>query len=698
MLSPTGRGGECEKLALDQEGAAARLFESIHRALLVGLPTQVGRKDEKGVFRSTRERKFQIFPGSALGKLPPNWVFAAQILDIGGKVWGMMCARVEPQWIEEQAAQLVKSSCREAHWSKKRGCVVAYEQVSLFGLNLVERRAVTFQQQDPALAHQIFLREALARGDIEAKVDFLRANQRVLEDARGIEAKQRREGLIRHEDDLVAFFEGKLPEDIASSRGLEAWYRKARPAEQAALRWSIDDVMVGGAGLDPKAFPASLEMGTQRYRLEYRFVPGDDADGVTLHLPLAMLNALPTARCEWLVPGLLAEKVAELIRGLPKAQRRNFVPAPDFARAFVEAEAPRDEPLAKALAAFLKRATGVEVTAAEFAAVELPPHFSMRYRLHDDSGRTLAASRDLAALRAQWEGRAREAFSRKTDVELTREDVASWDFEEIPAQVRSAGGLLAFPALVDLGETVALRVFERRDEAAEAHRAGVIRLLRNALAADMKQARRRLPIANALSLKYAPLGSIDSLREDLVEGGFADLLDRHELDVRTAGAFETLRTQAVRELFASAVERLKLAEPIIEAQAEMKPWLQPPLMGFARASYDDLREQLDGLLTAGFARELSTARLAHLPRYLKAMRLRAERLRQDPSKDQQRMLQVLPYWRAYLNHRAEGRDDLDELRWLIEEWRVSLFAQELKTAEPVSAKRLARALEAIDAR
>ena len=694
-LSPRERGSKLAEPVVDEK-AASRLFESIHRSLLAGLPTQVGRKDEKGVFRSTRERKFQVFPGSALAKLPPNWVFAAQILDVGGKVWGMMCARVEPQWIEEQAAHLVKSSCREPHWSKKRGCVVAYEQVSLFGLNLVERRAVTFQSQDPPLAHQIFLREALARGDIEAKLDFVRANQRVLEDARGIEAKQRREGLIRHEDELVGFFEGKLPEDIASTRALEAWYRRARPAEQAALRWSIDDVLVGGAGLDPKAFPAAMDIGPQRYRLEYRFVPGDEADGVTLHLPLAMLNALPTARCEWLVPGLLGEKVAELIRGLPKALRRNFVPAPDFARAFTEAEAPRDEPLARALAAFLKRATGVEVTAAEFAAVELPPHFSMRYRLHDDSGRTLAASRDLAALRAQWEGQAREAFSRKTDVELTREDVATWDFEEIPAQVRSAGGLLAFPALVDLGETVALRVFERRDEASEAHRAGVIRLLRNALAADMKQARRRLPIANALSLKYAPLGSIDSLREDLVEGGFADLLERHELDVRTAGAFEALRTQAARELFASAVERLKLAEPIIEAQAEMKPWLQPPLMGFARASYDDLHEQLDALLATGFARELSTARLAHLPRYLKAMRLRAERLRQDPSKDQQRMLQVLPYWRAYLNHRAEGRDGLEELRWLIEEWRVSLFAQELKTAEPVSAKRLARALEALD--
>jgi ATP-dependent helicase HrpA len=685
-LSPEGGGSK-------GEDEASKQFEAIHRSLLAGLPTQVGHKDEKGVYRSTRERRFQVFPGSSLSKVPPNWIFAGQILDVGGRVWGMMCARIEPLWIEQQAAHLLRASCRDAHWSRKRGHVVAYEQVSLFGLTLVERRPVTFQKQDPALAHQIFLREALARCDIDARADFIRANQRVLEDARGIEAKQRREGLLRQEDELVSFFEGKLPQDIADSRALDAWYRKARPAEQAALRWSLDDVMSGGAGLDPKAFPASLEVPPQKYRLEYRFVPGDDADGVTLHLPLAMLNALPAARCEWLVPGLLAEKIAELIRGLPKALRRNFVPAPDFARAFVEAEAPRDESLTKALAVFLKRATGVDISAAEFDQVTLPAHFRMRYRLHDENGKTLATGRDLAAIRAQWEGQAREAFSRKTDIELTREDIASWDFEEIPQQVRSAGGLLAFPALVDLGDAVALRVFERSDEAREAHVHGVIRLLRNALGSDMKQARRRLPVGNPLALKYAPLGGVDGLREDLVEGGLQDLLARYELNVRTAGAFEALHTQAAREIFGAAVERLKLAEPIIEAQADLKPWLQPPLMGFARASYDDLREQLDALLASGFLRELPTSRLAHYPRYLKAMRLRAERLRQDPAKDQQRLLQVLPFWRDYLKHRAAGSEGLDELRWLIEEWRVSLFAQELKTPEPVSAKRLMRALE-----
>jgi ATP-dependent helicase HrpA len=688
-------GWNLEKSAA--EGDA--LFESIHRSLLAGLPTQVGHKDEKGIFRGTRERRFQVFPGSALAKAPPAWLFAAQILDIGGRVWAMMNARIDPAWVEQQASHLVRATARDAHWSRKRGTVVAYEQVTLFGLVLVERRPVTFHKQDPRLAHDIFVREALVRADLDSRADFVRANQRVLEQAHDIEAKQRRAGLLRSDEDLAVFFEGKLPESIADTRALDAWFRKASPGEQAALRWTLADVMDAGAGLDPKAFPASVDIGQHRYRLEYRFVPGDPADGVTINVPLAFLNALPSTRGEWLVGGLLADKVAELIRGLPKALRRNFVPAPDFARAFTEAEAPRDEPLAKALAAFLKRTTGVDIDAAAFAEAEVPTHLLMRYRIHDDNGRTVAESRDLGAIRAQWEDKAREAFSRKTDIELTREDILTWDFESIPAEVRSEAGLKAFPALVDLGEAVALRVFERADEAAQAHVRGVERLLRGALAPEFKRARRQLPISNPLSLKYAPLGSVDGLRDDLVEGGFADLLADAKLNVRTLADFEHLKTEFGRGLFGAAMARQKLAEPIIEAQAELRPWMEPPLMGFAKASYDDLREQLAGLLQPGFLRELPTSRLAHIPRYLKAMRLRGERLRQDPQRDQSRMLQVLPYWRALLNAGGTALDAQNwaELRWLIEEWRVSLFAQELKTAEPVSAKRLVKALEAAQA-
>jgi len=351
------------------------------------------------------------------------------------------------------------------------------------------------------------------------------------------------------------------------------------------------------------------------------------------------------------------------------------------------------------LASFLKRTTGVDIDASAFVGIELPAHLLMRFRLLDDHGKALAEERDLADLRAQWEGRAREAFSRKTDLELTREDVSSWDFDEIPDRVKSDAGLMAFPALVDLGEAVALRVFERGDEARAAHVGGVERLLREAVSNEIKRARRQLPVGNALGLKYATLGSVESLREDLVEGGFADLVEASDLNVRTREAFEALRTAFARDIFKAAMDRQKLAEPVIEAQADLRPWLQPPLMGFARASYDDLREQLDAMLPPGFLREWSAHRLAQLPRYLKAMRLRAERLRHDPTKDQQRMLQVLPYWRALLNAGA-GADTAawQELRWLIEEWRVSLFAQEVRTADPVSAKRLARALEAAQGR
>jgi ATP-dependent helicase HrpA len=399
---------------------------------------------------------------------------------------------------------------------------------------------------------------------------------------------------------------------------------------------------------------------------------------------------------------LLPDKVAELIRGLPKSLRRNFVPAPDFARAFAESESPRDEPLAEVLARYLKRVTGVDVGAGDFSAIDVPSHLRMRFRVFDNesgqgSGRTLAESRDIDSLRAQWGSAANAAFSRRADSELTREDVVEFDFDEIPPVVTGAGGLAAYPALVDLGESVALRVFERADEARAAHAGGVERLLRRALREAIKQARRQLPIERQLALKYAGIASVDALREDIVEAALADLLAARDLDVRTREAFRVAMSELVRRLFPAAMERLKIVEETLAAYAELSPWLEPPLLGYARANYDDLREQLDALVYPGFVRDTDAARLSQFPRYLKAMRLRAERLRQDAARDQARMLTVRVYWTEYLKMSASGASNaaLAELRWLIEELRVSLFAQELKTAEPVSPKRLAKLIESL---
>ncbi|WIG54903.1 MAG: ATP-dependent helicase HrpA [Rhodanobacteraceae bacterium] len=674
------------------------LYEPIHLALLSGLPTNVARKDEQGVYRGTRERRFKVFPGSALAKKPPAWVFVAQILDLGGKVWGMQCARIEPAWIERQAAHLLKRTFSDPHWSRARGAVQAFEQVSLYGLILVERRTVTFAKQDPALAHAIFLREALARCDIDCRADFVRANARVLDEAREIEAQQRREGLLKSDEDLAAFFAGKLPEDIASSAALDAWYKRASAAERAALRWSLRDVLEAGAHGDAGAFTDTMEVGNQKLAFEYRFVPGDEADGVTLRVPLALLNAVPAARCEWLVPGLLQDKVAALIRSLPKSQRRNFVPAPEFARAFMEAEAPRDAPLMTVLAAFLKRITGIDVNAEAFDADALPPHLKMRFDVCDERGHSLAQGRDLDALRAQFGSRAREAFSRHAAAAVTREHVRDWEFDAIPEATRARDGMTAYPALVDLGDVVALRVFENADDAAAAHRAGVERLLRLSLKAEFKRAQKQLPLKPKLAVAFAPHGRADALREDIVEGAFADVLREHDLDARDRAAWNALRDAVSRALFGAAMERLKLAEPILAGLAELQPWVKPAIRGQAEASYADLRGQLDALLAPGFLRDLPRARLAHLPRYLKAMRLRAEKLRSDPARDHSRMQQVLPYWRAVLDARASGDETeaLETLRWLVEEWRVSVFAQELKTAEPVSGKRMAQALRNLE--
>ncbi|HET9818641.1 MAG TPA: DUF3418 domain-containing protein, partial [Rhodanobacteraceae bacterium] len=643
------------------------------------------------------ERKFKVFPGSALAKKPPAWLFVAQILDLGGKVWGMQCARIEPEWIERQAAHLLKRSCSDPHWSRARGAVQAFEQVSLYGLVLVERRTVAFAKQDPALAHAIFLREALARCEIDCRADFVRANARVLDEARELEAQQRREGLVKSDEDLAAFFAGKLPEDVSTSAELDAWYRRASASERSALRWSLSDVLEAGAHGDAGAFPESMEVSGQRLRFDYRFVPGDEADGVTLRVPLALLNAVPAARCEWLVPGLLADKVAAMLRGLPKALRRNFVPAPEFARAFVEAEVPRDEPLAVCLSAFLARITGVAAGAGAFDGVELPAHLRMRFEVREESGKLLADGRDLDALRGHWADRARAAFSRKAEVPATREDVREWDFDEVPEVVETRDGAPAFPALVDLGAAVALRAYENRGEAGAAHRKGVERLLRLSLAGEFKRAQKQLPLQKRLALALAPHGRAEALREDIVEGAFVDLLREHDPDVRDRTAWQALREGASRGLFGAAMGRLKLAEPILSALADLQPWLKPAIKGQAQASYADLHGQLEALLAPGFLRGLPRARLAQLPRYLKAMRLRAEKLRGDPARDHARMQQVLPYWRAVLDAQASGdaSEALETLRWLTEEWRVSVFAQELKTAEPVSGKRMAAALAAL---
>ncbi|WP_170113366.1 ATP-dependent RNA helicase HrpA [Ahniella affigens] len=673
-------------------GDHAATFEALHQSLLFGFPAMIGRKDEKGLYQGTRGRKFAIFPGSALSKKPPYWLLTAAILDIQ-KVYAMTNARVESEWIIDAAGPLLKRNYLDPRWDRQRGQVMADEQISLFGLILVERRPVHYGGIEPQAARDLFLNNAMPELQLDSRSNLIQKARQVLVRARAEEAKQRREGLLIDEAARAEWWRLRLPEDICTTNALDRYLAKIDAETEAGLLWTLDQVLATDAALEEQ-FPNSLRFGPERFRLSYAFDTQAESDGVTLSLPLNWLNALPESPLAWLVPGLLRDKVTELIRGLPKPLRRNFVPAPDFAKAFVESQPNREHDLFDTLTGFLKRVTGVDVARDHWlqADTELPKHLRMRVQLLDEQGRNLAHSRDIGALKQQYSERARQAFASRAAKEYAETDVRSLPTEPVPESVRTKSGLTAYPALVDRGNRVDWQVFEQAEMARTEHRQGVHRLLRFALEPEVTKLRKQLPLAPKLALAYTPIGSPEQLRDEVLLGSLDDLLTADTGTSRSADSLQ-LSEQAIRKAwFPSAVKRLSQVEAALAAYAELLPKMKPPLLGFATANYDDLKKQLSGLIHSGFARDLPSQRLADLPRYLKAMRQRIERLLVDPRKDQSRMLIV----QAFVAQLPEPRHpEYERLRWLLEEFRVQTFAQELGTSEPVSEKRIQRLFEQV---
>ena len=674
------------------ERVRATAYQTLHRALIAGLPTQVGHRTDKGDFQAPRQRRFLPFPGSALSKRPPAWLLAANLLDTQ-KIWGMTLAAIEPDWVIAELPHLLLRRHFDPHWSRAQGQVLASEQISLFGLVLAPKKPVHYGRIAPAEAHDIFVRQALVTGEINTRAGFVADNLKVLDQAREEEAKLRRAGIVADENWQARWYLDRVPAQIHSASGLDAWYKGLPPEQRRALAWSAQDLLPG-EGSEADRFPKYFALGDARLPLHYRFEPGAEDDGVTLDVPLHLLNALDPVRLGWLAPGFVADKAAALIRSLPKAMRRNYVPAPDFARAFFEAfPQPSADALAGELARFLSRATGASVAATDFDAATIEPHLHMNLRLRDAQGKVLAESRDLEALRERFGARAGEAFAARAGREMAADGLRAFPTTSIPVQVPGEAGVPAYPALVDEGDTAALRIFADRQQALEAHPGGVRRLMEIALADKLKQARKQLPVSPKTGLLYAAIESQERLRGDLVDAALNAVLAAGLGDIRDAQAFEQRREQAAKALFGEAMQRLKLAETILGLVAELKPALQAPLMGWARGNLDDMEAQLAGLIHPGFLREAPADALAQYPRYLKAMILRAERAKRDPPRDQARMLELHPFLDALAVAREQGlasRGPWQALRWEIEELRVSLFAQELIGRGGISAKKVAQ--------
>jgi len=680
-------------------------YEQVHRALIAGLLGNVGSKgEEAGEYLGARGVRFAIFPGSGLRKKQPRWVVAAELVETT-RLYARSVARIEPEWVEAVAGELVKRHYFDPHWQRERAMVSAYERVTLYGLTLVPRRRVNYGPINPKEAREVFIRSALVAGEFDTRAPFLEHNRRLVKEIEALEHKARRRDVLVNEEAIFAFYDGIVGAEVVNGAGFERWRSDAERRNPRLLYLTREYLMRhAAADITEAQFPERLPAGGAEQKLQYRFEPGHPLDGVTVTVPLELLNRLEPANLEWLVPGLVREKIAHLLKSLPKQLRRHLVPVPQHVTAFLvecerevrsEEEGGRREPLAVALARYVQRAAGQPVSSDLWDGRDLPSHLRMNILVVDEAGRELAGGRDLAALKTQLGQAASLTFSAE-DSGIEKSAIRAWDFGDLPAEISFTRGgrrLTGYPALADERESVAIRLFDTRGAADTAMRAGVRRLMRLTLKDQMRQLEKSLPGFTQAALALRNIAPADELREDLLTA-IADraFIGEDELP-RTAKAFEALRARARTRLPAVSDGACRLIAKIAEEYQRAQQRLAAAGKTAPRAAAG-VRAQLGRLVYKGFVTATPWERLHDLPRYMRAMQARLDKYAANPERDERHAASIAELWARYeertakLRRAHESDPRLEDFRWRIEELRVSLFAQELKTPYPVSFKRL----------
>ena len=669
-------------------------YEAVHRCLLSGLLSHVGLKHpEDNSYSGVRSRSFYIFPGSGLFGSKPKWLMAAEIVETT-RPYARINAVIRPEWVEDAGRHLLKRHYFDPHWSRRRGAVMAWEQVSMYGLVIVEKRRVSYAAIDPAESRRIFIREALVRGELDTRAAFRAHNEKIRAEVEAMEAKRRKRDVLADEHRLFDFFDARVPQDVSGAKSFERWLAGLPESERELLYLGHDVLVRDDAGSAPREmFPDRLEFGGRAFSLEYRFDPGVEDDGVTLTVPLELLNTLEPGRLQWLVPGLLRDKLTALIRQLPKPLRRSLTPAPSFADALADALRGREsQPLLDAVTAELKRMTGLEIPAAELDETRIDKHFRFWIKVVDAKGNGLDQGRDLAALQERHGQKARRRFMDRQGAQYNRDGETDWSFGTLESRVRTGSGADAYPALVDQEDAVGLRLFDTWSEAVHAHAAGVIRLLRLKLPDKLNYLAKNHGISRTALLAWSSIGSPPALAADLVLRALADTAEDLE-QVRDAQTFARLCEKVRADLGRAVQSDARILNETLTLYGTLAPRVSA-LEGKRPEAHHDISTQLDDLLYPGFLADLFPGRLRHYPRYFRAIEERLLQMSQDPGRDAARMEEVQPWWDRYLAALEGGREydeTLDVYRWLIEEYRVSLFAQRLGTHGKVSEKRLADA-------
>ncbi|MDR2241235.1 MAG: ATP-dependent RNA helicase HrpA [Providencia alcalifaciens] len=680
-------------------------FRSIHVSLLAGLLSHIGQKDaEKHEFTGARNARFTIFPGSGLFKKPPKWTMVAELVETS-KLWGRIAASIDPEWIEPLAEHLVKHHYSEPHWSKSEGAVTASEKVTLYGLPIVASRQVNYGSIDPLLCRELFIRHALVEGDWNTRHAFFRANLKLLSEVEDLEHKSRRRDILVDDETLFAFYDQRIPNGVISSRHFDKWWKTVSKQQPDLLSFEKNMLIKEDAGnVSALDYPNYWHQGDLKFRLSYQFEPGTDADGVTVHIPLAILNQVQNVGFDWQVPGLRHELIVALIKSLPKPIRRNFVPAPNYASAFLERVPTPEGSVLDKLERELRRMTGVTVEREAWQLDQLPVHLKMTYRVVNDKNKTVAEGQDLDVLKDSLKEKVQETLSEVVDDGIEQSGLHIWSFGELPQryeQKRGGYSVKAYPALVDEKNSVGIRVFETEFEQQQAMWGGIRRLLLLNIPSPIKYLHEKLPNKSKLGLYFNPYGKVLELIDDCIACGIDQLIATYGGAVWTEEQFESLKEYARAELNDVVVNIAKQVEQILTAVFAINKRLKGRVDFSMALALSDLKAQMSGLVFKGFVTEQGWKRLPDILRYLNGIERRLEKLAIDPNRDRAQMSKVehvqtmWQQWMSKLTPLQKQLPEVQEVRWMIEELRVSLFAQQLGTPYPISDKRIIQTMESL---
>ena len=679
--------------------------QSVHVSLMSGLLSHLGMKDpaNQHQYIGARGTKFAIFPGSGLFKKPPQFVMAAELVETS-RLWARVNAKIEPEWAEDLAQHLIKRTYSEPHWERKAGAVMAYEKVTLYGVPIVARRKVNYGKVDPEVSRELFIRHALVEGDWDTHHKFFHENRKLIEEVEELEERTRRRDLLVDDETLFAFYDERIGAEVVTGTHFDTWWKKARQRDPDLLDFERSLVVREGAEVKAEEFPLHWTQNGMTFDLTYAFEPGTDADGVTVHIPLLVLNQVTADGFEWSVPGFREELVTTLIKSLPKAVRRNIVPAPDHARQVLPHLDPSSGPLTDALARELRELRGVVIETADWDWTRVPEHLRMTFRVVDDKGKTVAESKDLAKLKERLKPKTTAAISKvasKAVSGLEKSGLTDWTFGDLPrsfSEHRNGLTVAGYPALVDEGKSVAIRLQETERDQAAAMWNGTRRLLLLTMPSVIDVVQRNLTNQQKMTLMAGPHRNVGELLDDAIAAAVDQLMADAHGPAWNLTAFSVLRDAVRSELADTVLTILRQVEQVLAHARTVDKQISRASSPALLAALSDVRGQLEALVHPGFITETGAKRLPDLVRYLRGMEQRLDKIGANAMRDRSGMAIVQNLTDEYQKHlRAvpTGKypsPELLEVRWMLEELRISLFAQTLGTPYPVSEKRIRKAL------